>query len=322
MSNLPPESDDAAAWWALRLADDPDGGEALAQWLAEDPRRSGSLLRAQAALSFLDRARALDPAVFEDAQVAIASRRPSRREAVLVAGGAVAASVGALAVGTGWGRGDRLITGFGEIRRAELDDGSVATLNAGTVVNVALHPRARLLRLDRGEAWFKVSHDPDRPFVVASGSARVRAVGTAFAVRRDRESTEVMVTEGVVEVWIESGAEPSARQRLGGGAAIHLDPTSPKLAPVANPQDIARRLAWLRGEIELDGQTVREAAAEFNRYNRRKLVIDDAGLAGRPFVGLFHLDEPDAFAQAVAATTGSTVQFTPLAIRLGPIART
>jgi transmembrane sensor len=47
-----------------------------------------------------------------------------------------------------------------------------------------MKPGLRQVKLDRGEAWFQVAKDPQRPFVVESGPVRVRAVGTAFSVRR------------------------------------------------------------------------------------------------------------------------------------------
>ena len=61
--------------------------------------------------------------------------------------------------------------------------------------------RGRNVRIDKGEAWFQVAKDKKRPFVVAAGDVRVRAVGTAFSVRRLEEGADVQVTEGVVEVF-------------------------------------------------------------------------------------------------------------------------
>ena len=64
-------------------------------------------------------------------------------------------------------------------------------------------PLAREVTLTRGEAWFKVAHDKTRPFIVSAGRIRVRAVGTAFSVRRHddgagREPGGVAVDEGQV----------------------------------------------------------------------------------------------------------------------------
>ena len=174
------EIDDEAVAWAVRL----DGRDIelsespeLKAWLAADPRREGALLRAQAALSFLDRGRAL--AGSQAIAAPAIRRRPNRRGLLLGAGGgAVAAGLGAaavLAVGV-----RRYETGVGEIRRVSLKDGSLLAINTHSAVEVALRSHQRGVNLKAGEAWFQVAKDADRPFVVEAGPVRVRAVGTAF----------------------------------------------------------------------------------------------------------------------------------------------
>jgi transmembrane sensor len=295
--------DDEAAAWALKAGE--ADAAALAAWLAGDPRRQGALLRAQAALSFVDRARALEtPPPPRRA-------RPSRRSVLILAGGAgalIAAGLGAVAV---LGAGRRYVTGVGEIRREPLADGSLAEINTDSVIEVTLRRRLREVVIHKGEAWFQVAKDPDRPFVVRAGDAQARAVGTAFSVRRRTGSVELLITEGVVEGSIE-----------GGGKALVLAGSQLTLAagrllePVRAEREIERALAWRGGQISLDGETLAEAAAEFNRYNRRPLIIEDRVLARRQFVGLFRTDDPQSFAQAVAAASGARLVEDDRAIRL------
>src|SRR5258708_5912532 len=138
------EIDDDAAAWAVRIdardlepADDPE----LQTWLSADARRHGALLRAQAALSFLDRGRALAGA---DDPAAIARRGPSRRTLLIGAGaggGALAAGLGA-AVLLG-GEVSRYSTGLGEIRQVPLKDGSVVAINTRSAIEVRLGRRPR-----------------------------------------------------------------------------------------------------------------------------------------------------------------------------------
>jgi transmembrane sensor len=298
------EVDDEAAVWALKAdaIDDP----ALAAWLDGDPRRQGALLRAQAALSFVDRARAL-----ETSPAPAGRARPSRRSVVILAGGAgalVAAGLGAVAV---LGAGQRYVTGVGEIRRQPLADGSLAEINTDSVIEVALRRRVREVVVHRGEAWFQVAKDPDRPFVVRAGDAQARAVGTAFSVRRRTGSVELLITEGVVEASIEGGGKTLAQA----GSQLIIAAGRP-LEPVNAELQIERALAWRHGQISLDGETLAEAAAEFNRYNRRPLIIEDRDLARRQFVGLFRTDDPQSFALAVAAASGARLVEDDRAIRL------
>jgi transmembrane sensor len=313
------EIDDEAADWAARVDArglDVERDSDLRAWLDGDARRAGALLRAQAAISFLDRGRALAGATPVEAAVAAVAQRPSRRALIAGTGGAAAAAlVGGLGL---WAaRPQRLDTRLGEIRRVPLADGSLVAMNTKTALDVAMKPRSRRIVLQEGEAWFQVAKDPVRPFVVAAGPVRVRAVGTAFSVRRADEAgagVDVMVTEGVVETWVEG--DPGSRRRLSAGSRVLLaSAVSPRVAQ--SPSEIERSLAWRNGEIALDGENLEQAARLFNRYNSRQIVIDDPILARERFVGLFQTNEPESFAAAVAAALGAAVSDDERTIRIG-----
>ena len=309
------EIDDEAADWAVRVDArglDVERDPELLAWLDGDARRAGALLRAQAAISFLDRGRAL--AGDAPSVEAVVADRPSRRALIAGVGGMAAALIGGAGLWTA--RPQRLDTRLGEIRRVPLADGSLVAINTKTALDVAMRPRSRRIVLREGEAWFHVAKDPQRPFVVAAGTVRVQAVGTAFSVRRGDEAAagvDVMVTEGVVETWIEG--DPASRRRVSAGSRIVLaSAVSPMVAE--SPSEIERSLAWRNGEIALDGENLEQAARLFNRYNSRQIVIEDPVLARERFVGLFQTNEPESFAAAVAATLGAVVNDDADSIRI------
>jgi transmembrane sensor len=193
-------------------------------------------------------------------------------------------------------------TGLGEVRQVPLADGSSTAINTASEIEITLSKGRRDVRLAKGEAWFKVAKDAARPFVVEAGGVRVRAVGTAFSVRRRDEGADVLVTEGVVEAWAGENARPLLRLTAGQRAYIG-DDSEVRLEP-DTPSVVDRTLAWRQGSIDLDGDTLASAVNEFNRYNRRKLVLVDTGLASRQFDGTFRTDDPEAFAGAVGAIFG------------------
>ena len=290
--------------WVARLDREGSEGDLQAEletWLAADPRRQGAFLRAEAAWGVLDRAGVLTPEVEE---------APPTRRRLLVGGGMAAAAV---AMSGGWltyraVRGVSIKTAKGEIRRVPLADGSMAIVNTDTSVRVDLQPDLRAVALDDGEAWFQVAKDGDRPFVVKIGDVRVRAVGTAFSVRRLPGGAVVQVTEGVVETWC-VGKEAAVVRVAAGGKAL----VAPEAAPAVtrDAEQIDRNLAWRTGLIVLDGDTLGQAAAEFNRYNDRQIVIEDNELASQTYVGRFRTNEPEAFVRSVALTLGAKAQETP-----------
>lgn len=302
--------DAAAAHWAVRL----DGGEmhsddqaALKAWLDGDSRRQGALWRARAVLSAVS-------APVDEADSPTRRRRLDRR--MVMGGFGLAAAVAAGLVMSPMLSRQRFSTRVGEIRRVPLDDGSMAAINTDTTLEVAFETGERTVRLDRGEAWFQVAKDRTRPFVVSAGDVRVQAVGTAFSVRRKAVGAEVMVTEGVVEVWSGRGAT-GFRRRVKAGEQVFVSDEAGASSPVKRPLDMERALSWRDGQIVLDGDTIAAAAAEFNRYNSRKIVVVDPELEGRTVIGWFRTNEPESFARAVGVAHGAEVKVSDAVIMLG-----
>lgn len=299
------DQDDAAARWAIRLDGDPlscSEQRELDSWLREDDRRAGALLRAEAGLAYLDRGRALarPPAeLHPDPRASFLARR------AFLVGGTLSGLTAAGVVGLLVTRSPllELETAIGEIRRVPLADGSVASINTNSRIAVALLPTKREVKLADGEAWFQVAHDEARPFVVEAGQVRVRAIGTAFSVRRREGGADVLVTEGAVEAWL-AGSE-DRRTRITAGSKSFIASEVPEIAVTSAPADINRQLAWRTGELALNGESLNYAVSEFNRYNRQKLVVADPALGREPLVGYFRTDQPTQFSQAAAKLLGA-----------------
>lgn len=290
----------AATLWAVK--DRPLSAEdqaALDEWLSGDRRRRGALLRAQAAWSSLSRARALDA----PGRGIVAAPMVSRRGLLLSAGfGSVAAGLAAAGF---WLAPTRHETQVGEFKRLPLADGTVAHLNTDSEIRVKMRAETRHVELARGEAWFEVAKDPNRPFVVSAGSARVQAVGTAFSVRHFPNGAEIMVTEGKVKVW--SADQKDGVVWLKAGDRTFVNPRG-ALAVSRAPDDIEKALAWRNGQIVFEGQTLDWAVAEYNRYNTRKIVLDDPDLKTERLVGRYSTGDPLGFAQGTALSIGAEVR--------------
>ena len=292
--------EEAACRWAARVDRGLTAAETaeLSDWLAGSTRRRGALLRAQAGLSILDRARALGQESTEPAASTILSRRH-----MFQLGGGIAA---ALALGVGWSLWPATLsirTGVGEIREVALEDGSRATVNSASDVRFQFDRKTRNVNLASGEAWFKVAKSRARPFIVSAGPARVEAIGTAFDVRRRESASEVIVTEGVVRIWPATG-QPFLLAK--GRRAEIGDFGTVRTMDVAGDQ-AGRQLAWREGMVLLDDMTLAAAAEEFNRYHDVQLQIDPI-LARRHVVGSFRTGDLDGFARASAALVGGRVE--------------
>lgn len=92
-------------------------------------------------------------------------------------------------------------TAFGEQRSIQFEDGSTVELNSRSKIRVKYSKQERDVELIEGQALFHVAHDTSRPFIVAVGATRVRAVGTQFDVYKKSNGTVVTVVEGRVAVY-------------------------------------------------------------------------------------------------------------------------
>lgn len=308
--------DDEALDWVVRQSGDmfSDADRtAFEAWYDAHPRHQGAYLRAQAIWHSLDKA-TVQSNLRPDVQSARPKQSAVSRRAVIGGIAAAAATVAGLSVLTLTNRSKTEIqTALGEMRKVPLSDRSVASLNSDSHLRVEMTSNLRRIVLVQGEALFEVAKDPKKPFVVEAGNVRVRAVGTAFSVRRKASGAEVLVTEGVVEVW-NQGAAP---RRLSAGHGAFVPDAKQEITVSAQPEEITRKLAWREGKIILQNQTLEAAVEEFNRYNRIKIFIEDPAIRNERLVGQYRLDQPEDFADTVRELMDVPVKVEPERIRLG-----
>jgi transmembrane sensor len=311
----------AALWLARRDAGDTEAQRTeFAAWLAADARHRAAYLRLAAAWERSARLKNLRP----DAQTIdpdlLVHRHRAHRQSVGRRPMVLAAGIAALAMATAWGviatRGVQTYrTAVGGLSRVVLEDGSTVTLNTDSEVRVHFGSVRRQLTLLKGEAQFAVAHDRSRPFEVSTGGKVVRAVGTAFDVRLDRgESVEVVVTEGRV-AFLDATGIAGAR-----GATPLTTTVSAGESAVASGGKVtvrrisatesSRHLAWEVGELSFQGETLDAAVAEFNRYNRRKLRVEDRSIGNLQIGGNFQALEVDSFVAALNRSFGITARVT------------
>ena len=83
-----------------------------------------------------------------------------------------------------------------------LSDGSIVTLNKQSVFTYPekFTGNQRLVALPAGEAFFNITPDKTKPFIIRSGMASIRVVGTSFNVKHKNNAVEVIVETGTVQV--------------------------------------------------------------------------------------------------------------------------
>lgn len=300
MSGNPELRAAAAHWLNLSLSGDmtPDDERRFGEWLDQSGDHRDAYRRVDRAWT-LSGAAAGDPALSGPSEAVGAASRPWRRHGL-----ALAASLLLLA-GMGWTAFPHLWpgvvpdrqeqafrTGTGQRTRVTLTDGSIVTLDAET--EMRLHDGATERRLDllRGRAFFRVAHDPNRPFVVHAGGKRVRAIGTAFEVSFERGRMIVTLAEGKVRV--EGGADGGTDMTPGRQLAV-----SPNSNWTLQQVDVAKETSWTSGRLIFMHDPLAKAVAEVNRYSTRKLVFRDGRVPDTQIVGVFEAGDIEGFVKAI-----------------------
>ena len=301
---------ETATEWLMRLRENPDDDEVIVgwvQWCERDPRNQHAFERVQQLwqLSGGLAAEVVAGELTGPVPLALRGWRPhvrragfGLRRALRRPAGLAAAALMILVMGTaagGWQlRGNWawlpaptdaeavVAAPARPVHHAELADGSRMQLAARSTVAVEYSPVLRQLELQAGEAYFTVQSNPQRPFVVKVGAVRVRAVGTAFNVRRAGERIVVTVTEGVVDVFRDAVASEPLRVRAGGEVTWE---TAAANAPVVASVDPAQALAWREGRLEYTDEPLSAVIADFNRYADREVRIVDPRVADMRFSG-------------------------------------
>ena len=266
----------------------------------------------------------------------ILRRRRQRASAPPILGRAAAAIVLSI-VAVVWWRAEQhplYVTDIGERRSITLADGSTVDLNARSKLRIDFSQSERRVELLDGQALFQVAKDKNRPFIVASGAATVRAVGTQFDVYRKDSGITVTVLEGRVAVYstVPAPAQGGSPQPSAAGprsvsaspstaphAIPHASAASPNPTGLTDPSqpaeiflsageqvtvtpaqvlpapahaDIAATTAWMERRLIFDGSKLADVVQEFNRYNRRQLVIEGAQLSDFHVSGVYSSTDP------------------------------
>lgn len=220
-----------------------------------------------------------------------------RRFAVVLAAVAALVTLGFFAIGA-FLPTPKYRTAIGETSVAKLEDGSRIQLDTDSSLTSDFRKNVRHVSLVRGQAYFDVAHDPQRPFVVDVGQdATVTALGTSFDVQRLNDRSRVYLASG--SVVIKRGAETLAT--LKPGERVEFKSVGP-----ASPVDrsVATLTGWRERRLSFDETPLGEAVTDMNRYTKSPIVLSSA--AGRTALmsGEFSVDDPDGFVGAINALFG------------------
>ncbi|MEJ1961806.1 MAG: FecR domain-containing protein [Gammaproteobacteria bacterium] len=322
----------AAEWLIANEQPLPKGRHAEFQrWLNQDPRHEVAYIRLESVWQKADRLSEPRPSGGVVPDVPLRVTRPSAQSRsrwiapVMATAAALILTVVSVVLYPSF-TWQTYQSKVGIVTSTVLSDASVVQLNGASQIRVRLGLFKREIELIRGEANFKVAHDASRPFDVTVGSAKVRAVGTAFTVRRlEDDQLTVVVTEGRVAISPAASqplpdvfppAEPADAERgRSGGESMKPDPVrlleAGERANVArgeltvqqlDHESLKKEVSWTAGRLWFERQTLASVVAEFNRHNTRQMIVMDGEVRDLRIGGGFEATDPQSFLQAMIRT--------------------
>lgn len=205
-------------------------------------------------------------------------------------------------------------TAVGELRTVTLPDGSTVELDTDTALAVDFSPVRRRIELYRGEAFFTVAKDADRPFEVVAGGGVTRAVGTEFGVSDGGDSVTVAVEEGRVKIGRSGDGRVEDAVTVSAGEVARYDRTGDvrTAAAARRGQDVAAALAWRRGRVVFTDWPLRDVVTALDRYRPGAIFVLDSDIAAARFTGVFSLRDTDRALDAIEGSLAvDVVRITP-----------
>jgi transmembrane sensor len=179
-------------------------------------------------------------------------------------------------------------TRMGERKTVYFDDGSTAMLNTDSSIAVSMDGPQRSVELLKGEVYFEVKPDPNRPFIVQAGHSTTRVLGTRFFVHEKSESDEVKVVSGRVEV--------TDRGVLMQPLILHdREAVSVNAAGLGETRllDSALTTSWVNGFLVFENVPLESVISQIRRYRTGMVVYKDNTLRELKINGRINLRESD-----------------------------
>lgn len=183
-----------------------------------------------------------------------------------------------------------------------LPDGSVVTLNKNASITYpeTFTGDTREVALE-GEAFFNVTPDKSKPFIITANEARIRVVGTSFNVKTGYTQTVVIVETGVVEV---SKKENEVTLNPNEKATVSKDKENPVKQQVTDELYNYYRTK----EFVCNNTPLWRLADVLNEAYGVKIIITDDRLRNLPLTTVFRNESLDMILGVIAETFNIRVE--------------
>lgn len=167
------------------------------------------------------------------------------------------------------------VTSEVEQRIITLPDGSVVRLNRNSKIEVEEFNTApvRSVRL-QGEAFFDVSENQERPFIIRTDEAVVQVLGTSFNVK-EGDDVMVAVQEGIVSLRYKNHEEKSAARLVAGQLGLLSQNGNDVKIEETN---IENYMSWMNGYLRFSSMPFNQVIKQLERIYGVKHELQDPSI--------------------------------------------
>jgi hypothetical protein len=187
-----------------------------------------------------------------------------------------------------------------------LSDGTIVWLNSDSEIEypIGFTEEKRKVIL-RGEAYFEVSKDKEKPFIVSTPEMDIEVLGTEFNINTydDKKNVELLLVEGSVSYHV-----GGCNGVLEPGELIVYNKTG-QFLDIKKEVDITRYTSWKNGVFSFEKMDLEKLSKEINRWFNVKVVFDDLSVKEQIFTGAIEKDKSLKFLVEILEAT-NTVQCT------------
>lgn len=157
-------------------------------------------------------------------------------------------------------------------QKIDLPDGSMVTLDAGSEFSYPEEFSDEREVYLKGEAFFEVAHNAEKPFIVCTDKAIVKVLGTEFNVRswQGNEKITVAVADGKVSF---RNADKSDEVFIMKGQVSSI--IGDNIPSIPEAADITRHLSWRTKEIGFQSTPLNEVLSQLERWYGLSFVLPD-----------------------------------------------
>nr|WP_129735554.1 FecR domain-containing protein [Parabacteroides goldsteinii] len=193
------------------------------------------------------------------------------------------------------------VSNKGEKKNIVLSDGTKIILNSDTKLRIPadFNKEERVLEME-GEGFFDVAPDPNKPFIIKSGEARVRVLGTSFDFKSYKEDDFIKLTVSTGKVRVNVDDQDL---QLSVSPNEHLSVN--KVDGNVSKETIQENnyIKWIQGSLYFNKEPIREVIKTINRTYNRKVILQCKNRDYK-ITGTHDNKNIEAVIEAICFTTG------------------